>query len=148
MTNTPIVMTYDDHNRLSSLLDRMSVQDRHHFQDLRRELGRAQRVASGTVPADVVTMGSTIHLRELDTDEPWTFTICFPEEADIRENRISVLSPVGTAIIGCRVGDIIDWPVPSGTVRIRIERIAFQPEAAGARTQGTSAARDPVLTES
>jgi regulator of nucleoside diphosphate kinase len=73
-----------------------------------------------------------VHLRELETDEPWTFTVCFPEEADIRENRISILSPVGTAIIGCRVGDVVDWPVPGGKVRIRIEEVAFQPEAAGA----------------
>jgi regulator of nucleoside diphosphate kinase len=113
----------------------MPAEDRRHFQDLRHELGRALRVASGDVPPDVVTMGSTVHLRELETDEPWTFTICFPEEADIRENRISVLSPVGTAIIGCSVGDVIDWPVPSGNVRIRIESVAFQPEAAGSAAQ-------------
>jgi len=141
MTNVPIVMTEEDHRRLSGLLDRMPAQDRRHFQDLRRELGRAQRVAAGEVPADVVTMGATVHLRELDTDEPWTFTICFPAEADIRENRISVLSPVGTAIIGCRVGDVIDWPVPSGNVRIRIESVAFQPEVAGSAAQDPSPAK-------
>ena len=130
-TNTPIVMTHDDYIRLNGLLDRMPAQDRRHFQDLRRELGRAQRVRSDEVPGNVVTMGSTVHLRELETGEQWTFTLCFPEEADIREDRISVLSPVGTAIIGCLVGDEVDWPVPSGSVRIRIESIAFQPEAAG-----------------
>lgn len=132
MTKTPIVMTHDDYGRLRGLLDRMPAQDRRHFQDLRRELGRALRVVPSEVPRDVVTMGSTVHLRELETDEPWTFTVCFPEEADIRENRISVLSPVGTAIIGCLVGDVVDWPVPGGKVRIRIEEVAYQPEAAGA----------------
>jgi regulator of nucleoside diphosphate kinase len=135
---SPIVMTHDDYNRLRALLDRMPAQDRHYFQDLRRELGRALRIASSDVPADVVTMGSTVHLRELETDEPWTFTVCFPEEADIREDRISVLSPVGTAIIGCRLGDVVDWPVPGGKVRIRIESIAYQPEAAGVVTQNLS----------
>ncbi len=138
MSSTPIVMTRDDYGRLCGMLDRMPIQDRHHFQDLRREMGRARRIGSDEVPADVVTMGSTVHLRELETDEPWTFTVCFPEEADIREDRISVLSPVGTAIIGCRIGDVVDWPVPSGTVRIRIESIAFQPEAAGSATMTTS----------
>jgi len=130
MTKTPIVMTHDDYGRLRGLLDRMPPQDRRHFQDLRRELGRALRVRSDEVPGDVVTMGSTVHLRELETDEPWTFTVCFPEEADVREDRISVLSPVGTAIIGCRTGDVVDWPVPSGSVRIEIESVAYQPEAA------------------
>lgn len=123
---TPIVMTHADHARLSSLLDRMPRADLQHFQDLRRELVRAERVAADDVPSDVITMGSTADLRELDTDDLWTFTLCYPEDADIRENRISILSPVGTAIIGCRVGDVVDWPVPSGTVRIRIERVVEQ----------------------
>jgi regulator of nucleoside diphosphate kinase len=131
MTGSMIMMTHDDHGRLRGLLDRMPLHDRRHFQDLQRELTRALRIAPGEVPADVVTMGSTVHLRELESDEPWTFTVCFPEEANAREGRISVLSPVGTAIIGCRVGDVVDWPVPDGKVRIRIESIAFQPEAAG-----------------
>lgn len=130
MTNMPVMMTHDDHGRLRGLLDRMPLQDRRHYQDLRRELERARRVGPGEIPGDVVTMGSTVRLRELDTDEAWTFTICFPEDADIREDRISVLSPVGTAVIGCRAGDVVDWSVPGGTVRIRIEGVAFQPEAA------------------
>ncbi len=132
MTDTPITMTHEDCARLSGLLDRMPSQDRPHFDDLRRELGRAQRVDPRGVPDDVVTMGTTVLLRELETDEPWTFTICYPEDADVRKDRLSVLSPVGTAIIGCRVGDVVRWPVPGGTVRIRIESIENQPEAASA----------------
>ncbi|MGC1276330.1 MAG: nucleoside diphosphate kinase regulator [Planctomycetaceae bacterium] len=131
MTQTSIVMTHADHGRLSALLDRIPRDDRRHFQDLRRELGRARRVEPAEIPADVVTMDSTVHLRELETGELWTFTLCYPEDADIREDRISILSPVGTAIVGCRVGDVVDWPVPSGSVRIEIEAIAYQPEAAG-----------------
>jgi len=131
MTQTPILMTHADHGRLSGLLRGIPSGDQRHFQDLRRELGRAQLVEPADIPADVVTMESTIQLRELDTDDRWTFTLAYPEDADIRENRISILSPVGTAIIGCRVGDVVDWPVPSGTVRIEIEEVSYQPEAAG-----------------
>ena len=77
-------------------------------------------------------MGSTVRLRELDSGDRWTFTLSYPPEANIDEDRISVLSPVGTAMIGCRVGDVVDWPVPSGIVRIKIEKVLYQPEAAGA----------------
>jgi regulator of nucleoside diphosphate kinase len=131
MTLTPIVMTHADHALLRDLLERMPVRDRRHYREFRRELARARRVSPREVPPDVVTLGSTVHLRELDTDEPWTFSVCLPEEADIRESRISVLSPLGTAIIGCRVGDVVDWPVPAGTIRTEIEDIVYQPEAAG-----------------
>lgn len=132
MTSTPIIMTYTDHGRLCDLIDRMRPEDRRHYRDLRHELQRAERVESAAVPADVVTMGSTVRLRELDSDEWWTFTLCYPPDANIGENRISVLAPVGTAIIGCRVGDVVDWPVPEGSVRIRIEEVIDQPQAARA----------------
>jgi regulator of nucleoside diphosphate kinase len=131
MTLTPIVMTHADHALLRDLLERIPIQDRRHYRDFRRELARAERVSPREVPPDVVTLGSTVHLRELETDEPWTFTVCLPEEANIRESRISVLSPLGTAIIGCRVGDVVDWPVPAGTIRVEIENVVYQPEAAG-----------------
>jgi regulator of nucleoside diphosphate kinase len=131
MTNTPIVITHADYQRISDLIDRMRPEDRRHYRDLRHELERAYRVESAAVPADVVTMGSTVRLRELDNDEWWTFTLCYPQEANIGENRISVLAPVGTAILGCRVGDVVDWPVPDGSVRIRIETVLHQPQAAG-----------------
>lgn len=131
MTLTPIVMTHADHALLRDLLERIPMRDRRHYRDFRRELARAERVSPREVPPDAVTLGSTVHLRELETDEPWTFTVCLPDEADIRESRISVLSPLGTAIIGCRVGDVVDWPVPAGTIRIEIENVVYQPEAAG-----------------
>lgn len=134
MTIISVLMTHDDHARLHGLLEQMPAGDRRHFQDLRRKLDRARRVETNEIPRDVVTMDSTIHLKELDSDESWTFTVCFPSDADIRVNRISILSPVGTAIIGCRVGDVVDWPVPDGNVRIRIDSIAFQPKAAALRS--------------
>ena len=130
MTST-IVMTYADHAGLRELFDRMTPEDRRHFELLRQKLEDARRVAPSKVGANVVTMGSTARLRELDSGDRWTFTLSFPPEANIDEDRISVLSPVGTAMIGCRVGDVVDWPVPSGIVRIRIEKVLYQPEAAG-----------------
>jgi regulator of nucleoside diphosphate kinase len=146
MTLTPIVMTHDDHAILRDLLARVPIQDRRHYREFRRELARAERVSPQEVSPDVVTLGSTVHLRELDTGEPWTFTICLPGEADIRDDRISVLSPLGTAIIGCRTGDVVDWPVPAGTVRIEIESVVYQPEAAGVFHHPQAAGRRPELS--
>jgi regulator of nucleoside diphosphate kinase len=83
------------------------------------------------IPVDVVTMGSRVCLRELESGDLWTFTLCYPADMDIEKNRISVLSPVGTAIIGQRVGDIVDWPTPLGSVRIQIEELFDQPEMRG-----------------
>ena len=76
-------------------------------------------------------MGSTVRLQELDSGERWKFTLCYPHEARIDEDRISVLAPLGTAILGHRVHDVVDWPVPGGNVRLRISEITYQPEAAG-----------------
>jgi regulator of nucleoside diphosphate kinase len=132
MTMTPIVMTHEDHRRLTALLDQIPRDDRRHFQDLRRELRRAERVEPSAIAGDVITMDSTVLLRETKSGDRWTFTLCYPEDADVSRNRISILSPVGTAIIGFRVGDVVDWPVPGGTVEIVIEAIEYQPEAAGA----------------
>ncbi len=83
------------------------------------------------IPPDVVTMNSRVVLRDLDSDETMTYTLVFPKDADIGAGAISVLAPVGTAIIGYAVGAVIEWPVPGGIRRIRIEQILYQPEAAG-----------------
>lgn len=133
--NARIVMTHADHQRLGTLIDQMGMDDRWHFRDLCRTFEEAHLVDSAEVPADVVTMGSTVRLRELESGEWWTFTLCYPPEANIDEDRISVLSPVGTAIVGRRVGDVVPWPVPGGTVRIRIRELLYQPEAAGAHDE-------------
>ena len=145
MTPT-IVMTYSDHARLRELFDRMTPEDRRHFKLLRQKLEDARRVNPSKVASNVVTMDSTVHLRELDTGDRWTFTLSYPSEADIDEDRISVLSPVGTAMIGGRVGDVVDWPVPSGIVRIRIEKVLYQPEAAGVFDESLGVRRAAEVT--
>jgi regulator of nucleoside diphosphate kinase len=77
-------------------------------------------------------MNSTVRLRDLDTGEEETYTLVYPAQANVEENRISVLAPVGTAIIGYRVGDAVTWRVPGGRVRLRVEEVLYQPERAAA----------------
>ena len=67
----------------------------------------------------------------METNEEITYRLVFPEQADIDERRISVLAPIGTAMLGQREGDEFQWEVPEGLVRLRVEKIVYQPEAAG-----------------
>jgi regulator of nucleoside diphosphate kinase len=91
----------------------------------------AETVAPAEVPADVITMRSKVRLRDLNTGEEMIYTLVFPTEADSGNGKISVLAPIGTAMLGYRVGSLIEWQVPSGLRRIKVEEILYQPEAAG-----------------
>jgi regulator of nucleoside diphosphate kinase len=137
MTRRQILVTRDDMARLLELVSRGRValrRDQQHLEELERELERAEVVAPEDVPPDAVTMHSTVSVRDLDTDTKEIFTIVYPAQANTATKRISVLAPVGTALIGYRAGDVIEWAMPGGTRRLRIEAVLFQPEAgAGAR---------------
>ena len=67
----------------------------------------------------------------LESGEETAYTLVFPADARVEENRISILSAIGTALIGYRVGDVIEWQVPSGKKRLKVEGILYQPEASG-----------------
>lgn len=96
---------------------------------LRDELDRACIVEPTQMPADVVTMNSTARLA-FDGGER-ELTLVYPRDADGRADRVSILSPVGSAMLGLRVGDSIHWPAPGGAIELRVRAIAYQPEAAG-----------------
>ncbi|MFY2559878.1 nucleoside diphosphate kinase regulator [Corallococcus terminator] len=96
------------------------------------ELSRAQVVSSETVPPSVVTMNSTVLFEDEQTGEQRQVTLVYPRDAKSDEGRISVLAPIGSALIGLSVGQSIVWPLPSGrTKRLRIVAVPYQPEAAG-----------------
>jgi regulator of nucleoside diphosphate kinase len=102
-----------------------------YLENLVKELDRAIVVPSKEVPPDVITMNSQVRLRDLDTDEEMIYTLVFPEDADISQGKVSVLAPIGTAMLGYRVGETFEWEVPVGTRKIKIEEILYQPEASG-----------------
>ena len=95
------------------------------------ELSRGKVVAPTEVPPDVVTMNSRVRLVDLDTHEEMVYTLVFPQEADITQSKISVLAPVGTAMLGYRVGDTFTWHVPDGVRRLQVKQVLYQPEASG-----------------
>lgn len=100
-------------------------------ENLMREMNSAKVVEPDEIPEDVVTMNSIVKISFLDVKKTIQFQIVYPDEADIKENRISIFSPVATALIGYRVSDEIEWIVPSGLTKLRIDKIIYQPEAAG-----------------
>jgi regulator of nucleoside diphosphate kinase len=129
-----IFITDLDRDRLERLLLGARVwsnRDREHLQALEEELDKAQTVASRDIPADVVTMRSQVRVKDMTSGKEMDLTVVFPSEADSEQGRISVLAPVGTALLGYRVGDTVEWRVPGGLKRLKIERILYQPEAAG-----------------
>ncbi|MCJ8165675.1 nucleoside diphosphate kinase regulator [Pontibacter sp. E15-1] len=128
-----IYLTEKDHQRLHALVQaQRQTTGTHAVEALCKELKRAKVVPSEEIPVDVVTMNSFLRLRELKSSSVMEITITYPKDADLASRKISVLAPVATAILGCRVGDEIEWPAPNGsTVTYKVEEILYQPEAAG-----------------
>ena len=98
---------------------------------LEDELDRANIVDPKEIAMDAITMRSKVRLKDLESRKEMIYSLVFPNEADVDKGRISVLAPVGTAMIGYRVGDIIEWEVPSGLRRLKVEEVLYQPEASG-----------------
>lgn len=128
--NRTIYITQADMNRLRSLMESMKS-SREDLKTLRTELDQAMVVAPSEIPADVITMNSKAQLRDLEDNEVMTYTLVFPAKANVDEGLISVLAPVGTAMLGHRVGDEFEWHVPAGPIRLRVESVLYQPEASG-----------------
>ena len=134
MSNKPIQITEIDLQRLKKLLggaQYSGYQGSEYLTKLRTELERAQIVTSQAISQEVVTMNSTVVLLDLTSGEEETYTLVYPENADIGKGKISVLAPIGTAMLGYEVGDIFEWQVPAGDRRMQVKQILYQPEAAG-----------------
>ena len=129
-----IYITKFDLARLKELLEvgiSFKERDRDYLESLRNELDRAHIVDPTAVPDDVVTMNSRFRLKDMETGEEKNYSLVFPSEADMTQNKISILAPIGTAVLGYRAGDSVDWQVPAGKRTVRIQEILYQPEAAG-----------------
>jgi regulator of nucleoside diphosphate kinase len=133
--DSPIQLTVQDLARLRAVVDLYSEGiERSAAETLEAELERAHVVAQEGLPPDVVSMRSRVLYEDADTRDRREAVLVYPEEADLARSQISVLAPIGTALLGLRAGQSISWPVPGRRTRtIRVLWVVYQPEAAGDR---------------
>ena len=129
---TRIILTSLDLNRLEALLDSLPANAFAGRAELQAELERAEIVAPDQVPPDVVTMNSTVRFTIAETGETFRLTLVYPKDVGGDAGRISVLAPVGSALLGLSVGDEMQWPRPGGGVStVRVDEVVYQPERSG-----------------
>lgn len=129
-----IYITEYDMTRLEEVLAIAAMnakRDFKHLEGLTKELMKAEIVDSTEIPPNVITMNSKVLLDDLENNQRKEYILVFPKEADIEQNKVSVLSPLGTAMIGCRVGHILRVKTPTGERRMKVQKILYQPEKAG-----------------
>ncbi len=129
-----MILTESDFTRIKSLLGGMKTYSDRDYMNLRKlhdSLTNATVVSPSEIPKNIVTMNSRISVRDPETKEEVVYTLVYPEKSDYRKGFISILAPLGAALIGSRVGDIVQWEVPKGERRLEIKEIYYQPEANG-----------------
>lgn len=132
MTTHAIYITASDAEKLRDLIwqaQRTEYRHSDYLQKLSGELDRAIIIEGDSVPSDVITMNTQASLVDVETGEEMLYTLVFPEEANAMEGKISILAPIGTAMLGYQVSDEFEWDTPGGIRKIRVEKIIFQPEA-------------------
>ena len=126
-----IILTSQDLDRLDALLESLPATVFPGRAELRAELDRAEIVESDVVPPDVVTMNSKVRFA-LESGEEFCLTLVYPKDMDDSAETISILAPVGSALLGLSAGDHIEWPRPGGgMMKVRLVEVVYQPERAG-----------------
>jgi len=122
----PLVLSRPDCARLEALLDAQPSVD---ARGLRAELERAQVVEARDVPRDVIAMNSTARFRDEESAEEREITLVYPHDAGNGAGTVSILAPVGSALLGLRVGHAIDWPMPGGRIaHLRVLSVKHPPQ--------------------
>jgi len=127
-----VIISSTDAERLEALIASLPRDSFPGKRDLEAELERAKIVDPEDVPATVVTMNSTVKFKVDSSQDEFCLTLVYPKDVDTSGEKISILAPVGSALLGLSQGDEIEWPRPGGgTLRVRIEEVSYQPERAG-----------------
>ncbi len=127
-TQPTIVVTYQDFERIQAAI---GVHQGMEFDRLDRELERATLVSPETIADEIVTMNSKLVYEDLSSGKRRTVQLVYPQDANAAQDKISVLAPLGSALIGLREGDQIEWVMPAGNRTLKIVELIYQPEAAG-----------------
>lgn len=120
-----LFITDHDAEQLEHLIKIGSTMDSAHLEVLEEELSYANIVSPNKIPPDIITMNSTVRVKDMDSGEEKTFTIVFPNRVGMVDNAISVLAPIGTALLGYKEGDLIEWEVPVGIKRLKVLEIIY-----------------------
>jgi len=137
MKEAKLLVTIYDLNRLRVLLDsarKTGLGEREVLGKLEKDLKKAKVCLPEFVPQNRVTMNSLVKLRFLPGHMEAVYTVVFPQDADIEDKKLSILTPVGSSLIGRRVGDVIECAVPDGLRKLEVVDVLYQPEAAGVYT--------------
>jgi regulator of nucleoside diphosphate kinase len=122
----PVILTKTDYEILNSYvknLQGMQVNEKENFSKLSNELKKAEIIDDALLPANVVRLGSTVVVKDVMSNRDLTVTIVLPQQANIKEKKVSVLAPVGTALIGFKKGQTVSWNVPSGKKDFKIMNV-------------------------
>ncbi len=120
-----------DYHRLKMLYEDLHKTDKVYFAELLGQLKASRLIEQKMIPSQVITMNSTVLVQNMQTREKMEFTLVYPEDAAEEQNRISILDPLGAAVLGFGVGETIHYASPQGSVWLKIEQVTYQPEAAG-----------------
>jgi regulator of nucleoside diphosphate kinase len=133
MTHRPeITISSLDLERLYTLIESFPANGFAGKDDLEAELGRANVVEPAEVPPTLVTMNSTVKFSVASTKNKFELTLVYPKDVDASGKTISILAPVGSALLGLSQGDEIEWPKPGGgLLKVKIQEVVYQPERAG-----------------
>ncbi len=129
-----IRITDFDSRRLEGLIEGPrphDPRDARNVELLERHLDDAEVVPAGGIGPNVVTMNSEVRVRDLDAQEAITFRIVYPSSANAEAGKVSVLAPLGMAVLGRKAGEVVRWHTPGGPRRLRVDRILYQPEREG-----------------
>lgn len=127
-----IIISSLDLDRLYKLIDSLPPDSIAGISELEAELARAKVVKPTEIPPSIVTMNSTVRFSVESTQREFELTLVYPEDVDSTGKTISILAPVGSALLGLSQGDEIEWPKPGGgTIKVKIIEVIYQPERAG-----------------
>lgn len=132
-----IKITKLDYVRLNGIISSIKQIDKEESKEiifLKAELTRAKKIDSRRIGTEFVTMNSVIEIVDLDTDKTLTVKLVYPKDADFKKGNVSILSPLGSALLGYKLGSVISFEVPVGIKKMRISNILYQPEANGEYT--------------
>jgi len=131
--NKKIFVTINDYQRIIGMIEIASMRSKipDAVDRLVTNLKCARMLPQENISGDIITMNSSARLTELASGKEIEITVTYPQESDNLLKKVSVLSPIGIALLGSRVGDIVSWKVPSGIGQFRVDKITYQPEAVG-----------------